>query len=59
LICAPVAGAGTVFIIKPGSRKVAGDTLCVALMPLQPAPSDTMVPPIANTAIFQFNLTAG
>ncbi len=26
---------------KPGRKKLAGDTLCEALMPLQPAPSAT------------------
>jgi hypothetical protein len=42
---------------SPGNRKVAGETLCVVLMPLHPAPSDKTAPHIANRAIFQFNLT--
>lgn len=42
---------------SPGSRKVAGDTLCVALMPLQPAPNKIIagMQSIRNT--FLFNLT--
>jgi hypothetical protein len=36
---------------------VAGDTLCVALMPLHPAPSNKLLPHIASHTIFQFNLT--
>jgi hypothetical protein len=37
---------------------VAGETLWLVLMPLQPAPSNKSPPLIANRAIFQFNLTA-
>jgi hypothetical protein len=44
--------------ISPGNRKVAGETLWLVLMPLQPAPSNKSPPLIANRAIFQFNLTA-
>jgi hypothetical protein len=43
--------------MKPGRRKVAGEMLFVALMPLHPAPSAKMAAPIANRRIFQFNLT--
>jgi len=35
-------GAGGVWPKKPGSRNVAGDTLCVVLIPLHPVPMRTM-----------------
>jgi hypothetical protein len=43
--------------MKPGRRKVAGEMLFEALMPLHPAPSDIIATPIASRRIFQFNLT--
>jgi hypothetical protein len=44
--------------MMPGSRKVAGDTLWLALMPLQPIPaSDNNVAASVSRRIFQFNLT--
>jgi hypothetical protein len=36
---------------------VAGETLWLVLMPLQPAPNNKRLPLIANLAIFQFNIT--
>ena len=41
----------------PGSRKVAGETLCVELMPLHPELSDKAAAHIAKSRIFQFTLT--
>jgi hypothetical protein len=43
---------------KPGRKKVAGETLPEALIPLQPAPdSKAKAGMIANRRNFQFNLT--
>src|SRR5437773_9526878 len=42
---------------KPGRRKVAGDTLCVVLMPLHPAPDNTKARPMTSRAGFQSNCT--
>jgi hypothetical protein len=49
-------GAGSAFI-RPGSRKVAGDTLWVALNPLQPEVSSKKAMLKTPAIIFQFNLT--
>jgi hypothetical protein len=50
------AGAGSAFI-KPGKRKVAGETLPVALTPLQPLEARINAEPNANHSILVFDLT--
>jgi hypothetical protein len=42
---------------KPGKKKVAGETLLLALMPLQPALANASARSIASSVILQFNLT--
>jgi hypothetical protein len=49
------AGGGSA-CSSPGRKNEAGDTLCVLLMPLHPAPNNKPLPHIANRTIFQFNL---
>jgi hypothetical protein len=43
----------------PGRRKSIGETLLVALIPLQPAVSSNKPPHAIGHAIFQFKLTVG
>jgi len=50
---------GGVACINPGKRKLAGETLWLALMPPQPAPPVALATSIANHRIFHFNLTCG
>jgi len=45
--------------ISPGNKKVAGETLRDALMPLQPVPINAKTGMIANLRIFQLNRTFG
>ena len=45
--------------MRPGNRKVAGEMLFEAFIPLQPAASNTKLPHTVSRTIFQFNLTAG
>jgi len=49
-------GGGSAFI-NPGSRKVAGETLCEAFMPLQPLAVRIRAEPNAIHNILVFNLT--
>jgi hypothetical protein len=49
-------GAGSAFI-SPGKKKVAGETLPVAFMPLQPLEARINAEPNANHSILVFDLT--
>jgi hypothetical protein len=49
------AGGGSAFI-RPGRRKVAGETLCVVLMPLHPATANKRAESTAHPMILRFNL---
>lgn len=55
---AGVAGGGSA-CSKPGSKKLAGETLCVVLIPPQPAPTSTRAAIAVHSAIFHFNLISG
>jgi hypothetical protein len=43
--------------ISPGKKKLAGETVWLALMPLQPAQANASARSIATSMILQFNLT--
>lgn len=51
--------AGGSFFMKPGRRKVAGDMLLEARIPLQPAPSASKATRTAARNHFQFHFTGG
>ena len=54
----PVGGAGgAVFFIRPGKKKVAGETVPPALMPPHPVRNNVPADRIASGSSFQFNLT--
>ena len=51
------SGAGRCCPKKPGSRKVAGETLCVVLIPLHPVPSQATAQIRTDNTDFQNNRT--
>jgi len=55
------AGAfvGAAFFNSPGSKKLAGETLWLALMPPQPLAASDNAASRARHGKFQFNLTCG
>jgi len=53
-----VAGSAFSRCPAPGRKKSIGETLWLALIPLQPVPaSDVIVAASASSKVFQFNLT--
>jgi hypothetical protein len=53
----PGGGEGALFFIRPGRKKVAGETEPPALIPPHPVKAKAQVVRIASCSNFQFNLT--
>ena len=53
----PAGRAGASFFNSPGRKKLAGETLWLALMPLQPAPASGSAANRDSHRNFQLNLT--
>jgi hypothetical protein len=53
----PGGGVGASFFIRPGRKKVAGETEPPALIPPHPVKEKAQVVRIASCSNFQFNLT--